>query len=64
MECFGCFFVNVVCGAASIPMTPPLAAIALRTSSGFMRLVSQSERAPACVMKIGLSLTSIVSSEV
>jgi len=29
-----------------------------------MRLVFQSARAPACVMKIGFSLVSIVSREV
>ena len=64
IECLGCFFVSVVCGAASIPMTPPFAAIAFKTSSGFMRFVFQSPRAPAWVMKIGFSLTSIVSSDV
>jgi hypothetical protein len=41
-ECCGCFAVSVVCGAASMPMTPPFAAQALRTSSGFMRFMLQS----------------------
>ena len=45
-------------------MTPPFSAIAFRTSSGFIRLVFQSARAPACVMKMGFSLVAIVSSEV
>ena len=36
---------SVVCGAASIPMTPPFSAQAWITLSGFIRLVSQSARA-------------------
>ena len=47
-----------------MPITPPFAAQALKISSGFIRFVFQSARAPTCVMKIGCSLTSIVSIEV
>lgn len=54
----------VVWGAASMPMTPPLAAQALMTSSGFRRLESHRLRAPACVMKTGLLESSIVSMAV
>jgi hypothetical protein len=56
--------VSVVCAAAEIPMTPPFSAQARSTSSGFMRFVSHSARAPACVTKTGRSLRSIVSSDV
>jgi len=36
-----------------MPITPPFSAHFLSTSSGFMRLVGHSPRAPAWVMKIG-----------
>ena len=59
-----CFSVSVVWGAASMPTTPPFSAHAFSTWSGFMRFVFQRARAPTWVMKIGFSLTSIVSRDV
>src|SRR6266850_782727 len=53
-------FTCVVCGAASMPMTPPFSAIFLRVSSVFMRREFQSPRAPACVMVIGFALAEPV----
>ncbi len=64
MLCRGCAADSVVCGAADIPMTPPVAATARSTSSGFIRAVFQTARAPACVMSTGFALASQVSSAV
>jgi hypothetical protein len=64
MECRGCAADSVVCGAADIPMTPPVPATARSTSSGFMRGISQTARAPAWVMNTGRSLCSQVSRAV
>jgi len=64
IECRGCAADSVVCGAADIPMTPPVAATARSTSSGFMRGMSQTARAPAWVMNTGRSLRSQVSRAV
>lgn len=51
-------------GAASIPRTPPRSAHAASTSSGFIRGVGQTARAPACVTAIGLADASIASKQV
>ena len=56
--------VRVVCGAASIPITPPLAAHASSTSSGASRFDSHRARAPMCDSTMGCSLHSMVSSVV
>ncbi len=64
IECRGCAADSVVCGAADIPMTPPVPATARSTSSGFMRGMSQIARAPAWVMNTGRSLCSQVSRAV
>jgi hypothetical protein len=64
MVCRGCAADSVVCGAADIPITPPVAATARSTSSGFIRGISQTARAPAWVMNTGRSLCSQVSSAV
>ena len=45
-ECAGVLAVSVVCGAASMPITPPLSAQAFSTWSGFMRLVFHSAARP------------------
>ena len=53
-----------MCGAADMPITPPVAATARSTSSGFIRGVSHTARAPAWVMNTGASECSQVSSAV
>ena len=47
-----------------MPITPPPAAQARSTSSGFIRGVGHTDRAPACVMNTGLLDTSKVSRQV
>ncbi len=64
MVCRGCAADSVVCGAADIPITPPVPATARSTSSGFIREVPQTARAPACVMNTGWSLCRHTSSAV
>ncbi len=64
IECRGCAADSVVCGAADIPITPPVSATARSTSSGFIRGVSQTARAPAWVMNTGRSLCAQVSRAV
>src|SRR5215813_11311036 len=49
MLCLGCAAESVVCGAADIPITPPVSATARSTSSGFILAMSQTARAPAYV---------------
>ena len=47
MEWQECAGDSVVCGAAEIPISPPVSATARITSSGFIRRVGQTARAPA-----------------
>ncbi|MDT4948394.1 MAG: hypothetical protein QOJ37_989 [Pseudonocardiales bacterium] len=53
-----------MCGAADMPMTPPVSATARSTASPFSRGMSHSARAPACVINTGASLRSQTSSPV
>src|SRR3972149_6089029 len=55
IECSGCSLEIVVCGAASMPITPPVSTTAPITSSGFIRSLGQRPRAPACEMNTGFS---------
>jgi len=48
----------------SIPISPPLSAIALRTLSGFKLFIFQSALAPICAANIGFLLTSTTSRAV
>ena len=47
-----------------MPITPPVAATARSTSSGFIRGESHTARAPACVISTGAALAAQVSSAV
>jgi hypothetical protein len=50
----------VVCGAASMPRMPPRRAHSTSTSSGFIRDVGHTDRAPAWVMNTGTADGSMV----
>src|SRR5947209_176056 len=57
MEWRGCFSVSVVCGAASMPMTPPLSAHALKIGSGFIPRVLHNARPHTSLMQVRFTPT-------